>query len=60
MAIFIHDPTQHLSAPVVVEIGIDIGQIHAVGVEETFKQQVVFQGVNLGDAQTIGHHRTCG
>ena len=59
-AILIHDPPQHLAAAVVVEVGIDIRQVDTVGVEETLKQQVVFQRVNLRDAEAVGHHRTGG
>ena len=56
MAIFVHHPFEHLATPIVVEVGVDIGQGNTVGIEETLKQQVVFQRVDLGDAQAIGHH----
>ncbi len=59
-AVLVHDPPQYLSTAVVVEVGIDIRQVDTVGVEETLKQQVVFQRVNLRDAEAVGHHRTGG
>ena len=59
LAILVHHPSQDPSAAVVVEVGIDIRQVDAVGVEESLKQEVVFQRVYLGDAQTVGHHGSC-
>ncbi len=59
VAILVHHPAQHLSTTIVVEVGIDIREVHTVGVQETLKQKVVFQGVYLGDSQAIGHHGTC-
>ena len=50
MTVLVHNPLQHLAAAIVVEVGIDIGQRDTVGVQETLEQQVVLQGVNLGDA----------
>ena len=54
-AIFILHPFDDASTSIIVEVGIDIGQRDAVGVEETFEQQVVFDGVNLGDAEAISY-----
>ena len=42
----------------VVEVDIDIGQRHTLRIEETLKQQVVLDGIDVGDAQAIGHRRT--
>ena len=58
MAVLILHPFQYLSSSVVIEVGIDIRQRDTVWVKETLKQQVVFQGVDLCDSQTISHHRT--
>ena len=59
--VFIHNPTKHLSSTIIVEVGINIREVHTVGVKETLEQQIVFQWVDLGDTQTISHHRTrCG
>ena len=59
VSVLIHYPLQHLSATVVIEVGIDIRQRDTVGVKETLKQQVVLQRVDLGDTQAIGYHRAC-
>ena len=58
MAVFVFHPFQHTTATVVVEVGIDIRQRDTVWIEETLKQQVVLQRIDLGDAETVGHHRT--
>ena len=47
--VFVLNPFQHTTAAIVVEVGIDIGEGDTVGVEETLKQQVVLQGVDLRD-----------
>ena len=57
MAIFVHHPAQYPSTAIVVEIGVDIGQVDTVWIEETLKKQIIFQGVYLRDAQAISHHR---
>ena len=49
VTVLIFHPFQHLAAPVVVEVGIDIRERDTVGVEETLKQQVVLQRVDLRD-----------
>ena len=54
--ILIHYPSQHLSTPVVVKIGINIRQIHTVGIQETLEKQVVFQRIYFRNTQAIGHH----
>ena len=55
--ILVLHPLQHTATAVVIEVGVDIGQRDTVGVEEALEQQVILDGVDLGDAQTIGHHR---
>ena len=60
-AVFLHHPLQYLATAFVVEVGVDIRQRDAVGVKETFEEEVILQRVNLGDAQTVGHHAAgCG
>ena len=36
------------------EVDVEVGRAGAVGVQEAFKIQVQFDGVDIGDAQTIG------
>ena len=57
--VLVHHPLQHLASSVVVKVGVDIGQRDTVGVEESLKQEVVFHGVQFGDAQAVGHHGAC-
>ena len=56
-AVVLGDVAQHVGASVVVEVDVDIGQRDTVGIEETLEQQVVLDGVNLRDAQAVGHAR---
>ena len=60
LAVFLRHPVQHAAAAVVVEVHVDIGERNTVGVQETLEQQVVGDGVDLRDAETVGHGRTCG
>ena len=57
VAVLVLHPLQHSSSAIVIEVGIYIRQRDAVGVQETLEQQVILQGVYLGDSQTVGHHR---
>ena len=58
LAVFLRHPVQHAAAAVVVEIDVDIGQRNTVRIEETLEQQVVGDGVDLRDAETVGHGRS--
>ena len=58
LTIFLCYPIQHTSTSVIVEVHIDIRQRDTVRIQETLKQQVVFNRVNLRNPQTIGHCRT--
>ena len=44
----------------ITQLGIDIGEVDAVGIEETLEQEVVLERVNARDAQAVGHHTTGG
>ena len=44
-----------LPPALLAEVDVDVGHRDAVGVEETFKQEVVVERINLGDAQAVGH-----
>ena len=54
-SVFLCYPVQHTAASVVVEVNVDIGQRYTVGVQETFKQQIILDRVNLRDAQAVSH-----
>ena len=44
----------------VLEIHIDIRHVDTVRIEETLKQQLVFDRVQIGDFEAVSHNRTCG
>ena len=55
--VFVGDILEHIGAAVVVEVDIDIGQGDTVGVEEALEKEIVFYGVDLGDAEAVSHSR---
>ena len=57
-AIFFRCVTDHFFAIPRVEVHVDIGHRHTTGVQEAFKEKVVFDGVEIGDAQCIGNSTT--
>ena len=57
VTVLVLHPLEHLTASVVVEVGIDIGERDTVGIEETFEKQVVLDRVDLRDAQAVSHNR---
>ena len=57
-AIFAPDIGNHLVAPVLAEINIEIRHGNAFGVEEAFKQQAEADGVQIRDQQRPGSDRT--
>ena len=48
----------HLAATAIIEVDIDIGHGHTLGVEESLEQQPVRDGVDVGDTHRVGHQRT--
>ena len=58
LPVFVDHVPDHAVTAFVVEVDIDIRQRHTLRVEETLKQQVVLDGVDVGDAQAIGHSGT--
>ena len=48
----------HLAAAAIVEVDIDIGRGRALGVQKALEEQVVFQRINIGNGQRVGHERT--
>jgi hypothetical protein len=51
------DIADDFAAPGFAEIDIEVGHRHAVGVEEAFEQQAMFQRIEIGDGQRPGDHR---
>ena len=56
-AVFLLDVADHLVAPVLAEIDVEIGHRHPLGVEEPLEQQAEAQRVEIGDRQRPGDHR---
>ena len=59
-AVLAIDIVDDLAAAVDAEVNIDIGHADALGIQKSLEEQAVFNGVNIGDAQAIGHHAACG
>ena len=55
VSVLVH-PFEHLSASVVVEVGVDIRERDTVRIEESLEQKIVFYRVNLGDAEAVSHN----
>ena len=53
-SVFADNVVDDLLPLLVAEIDVEIGHTHPFGVEEPFEQQVVFDGVDAGDADAIG------
>ncbi len=47
----------HFAATAVVEVDVDVGRGRAFRVEEPLEQQAVRNGIDVGDAQRVGHQR---
>ncbi len=45
-----------LLPPPDAEVDVDIRHGHTFGIQEAFKNEVVLDGVHIGDAQAVGHH----
>ena len=58
-AVFVDDVVQHFVSPVVLEVEVDVGHFLAFKVQEPFKDQPVFQGVDIGDIQTVEGDTGC-
>ena len=54
------DPLDHLLAPLVLEIDVDVGRLVALGRDEALEQQVDARRVDRGDAQDVADGRVGG
>ena len=50
------DILDHLFAPLMLEIHIDVGRLAPLGGKETLEQQIHLGGINRGDTQQIADH----
>ena len=47
----------HLVAPVLAEIDVEVGHRHALGVEEALEQQAEADRIEIGDGERLGDER---
>ncbi len=47
----------HLLAPLMLEIDVDIGRLAAIGGDETLEQQAAVARIDIGDAQAVADRR---
>ena len=51
---FVRDVLDDLAAPALAEVDVDVGQRHALGVQEALEDQVVLDRIDVGDPQAVG------
>ena len=51
------DVLDHLLAPLVLEIDVDVGRLAPLGRDEALEQEVDAIGIDLGDAEAIADDR---
>ena len=56
-AVAVVDVLDHLLAPFVLEIDVDIRRLAPLGGNKAFEQQVDLGGIDRGDAETVAHRR---
>ena len=57
VAVLVGDVADHLAAPALVEVDVEVGHRDAVGVEEPLEDQAVLERVEVGDPHRVGDHR---
>ena len=56
-AVALVDVLDHLLAPLVLEVDVDVGRLAALGRDEALEQQVEARWVDLGDAEAVADRR---
>ena len=56
-AVLLDDVLDDLTAAAFVEVDVEVGHGHALGVEEALEEQAVAQRVQVGDLHGVGGHR---
>ena len=54
LAVLVDHIVDHLAAAVHAEIHVDVGHRDPLGVQKPLEQQVVHQGIEVGDPQRVG------
>ncbi len=57
LAVLLGDVADHLAAPALVEVDVEVGQRGTFRVEEALEDEAVRHGVEVGDAHRVGAHR---
>ena len=57
VAVLLGDVADHLAAAALVEVDVEVGHRHALGVEEPLEDQAVLQRVEVGDPHRVRAHR---
>src|SRR5207302_7943791 len=57
--VFLRYVFDQLAAPPHAKVDVDIRHGDALGIQETLKEQVVLQRVDIGDAQGVAHEAPC-
>ena len=60
LAIALDDVVQHLLAPHVAKVRINIRHAHALRIQKAFEEQMVAQRLHIGNVQQIRHHTARG
>ena len=53
-AVLPRDVVDDLAAPPLAEVDVDVGQRHALGIEEALEDQVEVERIDVGDPQAVG------
>ena len=56
-AVLLLDVADHLVAPVLAEVDVEIGHRHAIGIEEALEDEPEAERIEVGDGERPGHHR---
>ena len=51
------DVLDHLLAPLVLEIDVDVRRLAALGGDEALEQEIDARGIDLGDAEAVADRR---
>ena len=53
LTVFVADVFDHLAAPVLAKVHVDVGRRHALRIQEPLEQQLVFDRVDVGDTHHV-------
>src|SRR3954463_11345591 len=58
LAVALRRVADHVAAPALVEVQVDVGHRDALRVEEALEQQLVLDRIELSDAEQVRDHRS--